>query len=65
MTELITILETDDALNPCQLEKKFGSSKIACNMICAFENNCPVFYVDSHEMPLIRKINQFDLDPIG
>lgn len=55
--KLKTVLQTQNEkpLNPCQLKKIHGSGRIACSMMCAFEHECPVFYIDSHDMPIIKR----------
>ncbi len=56
----ITVLESaEEQRIPCQLGKL---SFRHCTLMCAFENDCPVFNIDSHDMPLVRK---FHKDPDG
>jgi hypothetical protein len=37
----------------CQLKKLRG--EFSCSLFCALVNDCPVFYIDEHEGPIIKK----------
>jgi hypothetical protein len=58
-----TVQETETPkLNPCQLKKLSGSGVIACSLYCAFLHECPVFFIDSHDMPVIGPVpEKYDL----
>lgn len=49
-------------LNPCQLKKIWGDGVIACSMLCAFEHGCPVAYIDSNDMLLIKRVTKEDIE---
>lgn len=51
--QLVMKSGTDEVQNPCQLKKLWGTGVIACTFICAIDNGCPVFYVDSNGMPIL------------
>jgi hypothetical protein len=51
--ELITVADTEKPLNPCQLKKIWGSAKVSCSFDCAFDHDCPIYYCDEHEQPVI------------
>lgn len=60
--EQITICETqeeDEQEEPCQLKKL---SSRPCSLLCAFENKCPVVFIDSHDFPVVRRLKPEDLD---
>lgn len=46
---------------PCQLGIV---SNRPCSILCAFEHGCPVFNLDSHDLPLIKRLQESDLDPV-
>ena len=54
-TILINKTQDNRALNPCQLKKKFGSGIIKCSFDCAITNECPIFYIDANDNPIIAK----------
>lgn len=64
MGNLKTVLqyEQERPLNPCQLKKIWGSGVTACSMMCAFEHGCPVAYIDSHDMLLIKRVSKEDIE---
>lgn len=51
--KLYMTAKSENPLNPCQLKKLWGSGLISCSFDYAIHNNCPVFYVDSHNMPIL------------
>lgn len=55
MNQQLEILqEKTEKIIPCQLGKK---PNCPCSLICAFENNCPVYYVNEHNGPIFKKDN--------
>jgi hypothetical protein len=55
ITEQQCEIQPEKVLNPCQLKKIWGSGQVACTFDCAFDHNCPVFYVNAKGEPIIQK----------
>jgi hypothetical protein len=54
--------EKEKPLDPCQLKKLWGSGHISCSFDCAISQDCPIFYIDEHNQPIIKKFDS-DKDP--